>query len=73
MSLVPCKECGVLNSSEADLCLSCEFPIKGRSRTNGFRWIALLLVLILPTVFISAQFLLPCRQLQPAKPGPHQS
>ncbi|MCG9892077.1 MAG: hypothetical protein MH252_13475 [Thermosynechococcaceae cyanobacterium MS004] len=47
MSLVPCKECGVLNSSEAEICLSCEFPIKGRPKTNGFRWIALLLLVFL--------------------------
>ncbi len=47
MALVPCKECGTLNSSEAEICLSCEYPIKGRTRTNWFKWIALLLALIL--------------------------
>jgi uncharacterized paraquat-inducible protein A len=51
MSLVPCRECGVLNSSEADICLSCEFPIKGRQKTNGFRWIALLLAALLGVPF----------------------
>jgi uncharacterized paraquat-inducible protein A len=47
MALVPCKECGTLNSSEAEICLSCEYPVKGRTRTNWFKWIALLLALML--------------------------
>lgn len=47
MALVPCNECGTLNSSEAEICLSCEYPIKGRMRTNWFKWIALLLALML--------------------------
>ncbi len=38
MALVPCKECGTLNSSEAEICLSCEYPIKGRSKTNLVKW-----------------------------------
>jgi uncharacterized paraquat-inducible protein A len=47
MALVPCKECGTLNSSEAEICLSCEYPIKGRPKTNWFKWVALLLALML--------------------------
>lgn len=47
MALVPCKECGTLNSSEAEICLSCEYPVKGRPKTNWFKWLALLLALIL--------------------------
>ena len=47
MALVPCKECGTLNSSEAEICLSCEYPVKGRSKTNLVKWFALLLALML--------------------------
>ncbi len=47
MALVPCKECGTLNSSEAEICLSCEYPVKGRLKTNWVKWLALLLALIL--------------------------
>lgn len=47
MALVPCNECGTLNSSEAEICLSCEYPVKGRPRTNWFKWVALLLALML--------------------------
>ncbi len=47
MALVPCKECGTLNSSEVEICLSCEYPTKGRPKTNWFKWLALLLALIL--------------------------
>ncbi|MGB8699595.1 MAG: hypothetical protein WCD18_09285 [Thermosynechococcaceae cyanobacterium] len=47
MALVPCKECGTLNSSEAEICLSCEYPIKGRSKSHGLRWVALFLALML--------------------------
>jgi uncharacterized paraquat-inducible protein A len=70
MSLVPCRECGVLNSSEAEICLSCEFPIKGRQKTNGLRWIALLLVALLgvPFAVLSAQMILTHLQLQPERP-----
>ena len=46
MALVPCKECGTLNSSEAEICLSCEYPVKGRPKTNWVKWLALLLALI---------------------------
>lgn len=47
MALVPCKECGTLNSSEVEICLSCEYPTKGRPKTNWFKWLALLLALSL--------------------------
>jgi hypothetical protein len=47
MALVPCKECGTLNSSEAEICLSCEYPIKGRAKTNWLKWIAIILALML--------------------------
>ena len=47
MALVPCKECGTLNSSEVEICLSCEYPVKGRPKTNWLKGLALLLALIL--------------------------
>jgi hypothetical protein len=45
MSLEPCKVCGVLNSSEAEICLSCGFPTKGRKRPIIFQVAAIILVL----------------------------
>ena len=47
MALVPCKECGTLNSSEVEICLSCEYPVKGRPKTNWLKGLVLLLALIL--------------------------
>ena len=41
MALVPCKECGTLNSEHAEICLSCEFPTKGRSKKQVWQWVAL--------------------------------
>ncbi|WP_414620591.1 hypothetical protein [Calothrix sp. CCY 0018] len=45
MSLEPCKVCGVLNSSEEEICLSCGFPTKGRKRPLIFQVAAVVLVL----------------------------
>jgi hypothetical protein len=45
MALVPCNVCGTLNSDEAEICLSCEYPIKGRRRPVIFQWAALLLLI----------------------------
>jgi hypothetical protein len=69
MSLVPCRECGTLNSSKAEICLSCEYPIKGRQKTNLFRWVALLLAFCLgvPLVIWSIELLSP--KPQPEQPG----
>ncbi len=47
MALVPCKECGTLNSSEVEICLSCEYPVLGRPKTNWLKGLALILALIL--------------------------
>ncbi len=47
MALVPCKECGTLNSEHADICLSCEFPTKGRSKKALWRWVAFGLAMML--------------------------
>ncbi len=46
MSLEPCKVCGVLNSSEEEICLSCGFPTKGRKRPVIFQVAAVVLVLV---------------------------
>ncbi|BAY80876.1 hypothetical protein NIES267_03410 [Calothrix parasitica NIES-267] len=46
MSLEPCKVCGVLNSSEEEICLSCGFPTKGRKRPVVFQIAAIILVLV---------------------------
>ena len=47
MALVPCKECGTLNSEHAEICLSCEFPTKGRSKKQAWQWVALGLAILL--------------------------
>lgn len=47
MALVPCKECGTLNSEHAEICLSCEFPIKGRSKKHSWQWVALGMALLI--------------------------
>jgi uncharacterized paraquat-inducible protein A len=47
MALVPCKECGTLNSEHAEICLSCEFPIKGRSKKRLWQWVALGMALLI--------------------------
>jgi uncharacterized paraquat-inducible protein A len=46
MALVPCRECGTLNSSEAEICLSCEYPIRGRTKTNWLKWVAIMLAFL---------------------------
>ncbi|MGB3654730.1 MAG: hypothetical protein WBA41_26480 [Rivularia sp. (in: cyanobacteria)] len=46
MSLEPCKVCGVLNSSEEEICLSCGYPTKGRKRPVVFQIAAIILVLV---------------------------
>ncbi len=43
MALVPCNVCGTLNSEDAEICLSCEYPIKGRRRPAIFQWAAILI------------------------------
>jgi hypothetical protein len=47
MALVPCKECGTLNSEHAKICLSCEFPTRGRSKKQVWQWVALGLALLI--------------------------
>jgi len=47
MALEPCNVCGTLNSSEAEICLSCGYPTNGRRRSPLFQWVAIALVLML--------------------------
>jgi ribosomal protein L40E len=54
MALVPCKECGTLNSEHAEICLSCEFPTKGRSKKQVWQWIALAMALLIAPVGLYA-------------------
>jgi uncharacterized paraquat-inducible protein A len=67
MALVPCRECGTLNSDQSEICLSCEYPIKGRAKTNGFKWLAILLAAMfgLPLGMMALETL---RQREPAPP-----
>ena len=43
MALEPCNVCGTLNSDEAEICLSCGYPTKGRKRPAIFQWAAIVL------------------------------
>jgi uncharacterized paraquat-inducible protein A len=65
MALVPCKECGTLNSEHAEICLSCEFPIKGRSQKYVWRWVALGLALMFGLPFAFYAINLVKTQIQP--------
>ncbi len=56
MSLEPCKVCGVLNSSEEEICLSCGFPTKGRKRPVIFQIAAVILLLAFLIPLISTLF-----------------
>jgi uncharacterized paraquat-inducible protein A len=70
MALVPCKECGTLNSSEAEICLSCEYPVKGRPKTNWFKWLALILasMLAIPLVLYTIGTVSTQTNVQPSVP-----
>ena len=70
MALVPCKECGTLNSSEAEICLSCEYPVKGRPKTNWVKGLALLLALIfvIPLALYTIQTISTQTNVQPSSP-----
>ena len=69
MALEPCNVCGTLNSSEAEICLSCGYPTKGRKRPIIFQYtaIALVIALALPLLLSSISWIK--FQLQP-KPQP---
>jgi uncharacterized paraquat-inducible protein A len=54
MALVPCKVCGTLNSEHAEICLSCEFPTKGRSKKQVWQWFALAMALLIAPIGLYA-------------------
>ncbi|PSB01084.1 hypothetical protein [Merismopedia glauca] len=70
MALVPCKECGTLNSSDAEICLSCEYPIRGRSKTNWLKWVAIILALMLGLPVVLATIDIAKTGLQPQSSQP---
>jgi hypothetical protein len=61
MPLVRCKECRTLNSDQAEICLSCEYPIKGRTSTNWLKRLAILLAVLigLPVALAALETLRP--------------
>ncbi|MDY6897892.1 MAG: hypothetical protein SWZ49_07400 [Cyanobacteriota bacterium] len=67
MSLEPCKVCGVLNSSEEEICLSCGFPTKGRKRPVVFQIAAIVLVLtfIVPLIATLINLIKPQQETVP--------
>lgn len=68
MSLEPCKVCGVLNSSEEEICLSCGFPTKGRKRPVIFQIAAIIVLLafILPLIATLINLIKPQQKQQPS-------
>jgi uncharacterized paraquat-inducible protein A len=67
MALIPCRECGTLNSDQAEICLSCEYPIKGRNKTNFLKWIAIILAIVigLPLGLMALETLRPNQPVVP--------
>ncbi|MBE9212330.1 hypothetical protein IQ247_06345 [Plectonema cf. radiosum LEGE 06105] len=68
MSLEPCKVCGVLNSSEEEICLSCGYPTKGRKRPIIFKITAIIVVLalLLPLIITLFNLIKPQQKPQPS-------
>lgn len=73
MALVPCNVCGTLNSSEAEICLSCEYPIKGRRRPVIFQWAAFLLLIpfVMSALYLAVNLLKPQQSSPPAEETAH--
>ena len=69
MALVPCKVCGTLNSSDVDICLSCEFPITGRRRPVIFQWAGFVLAFIFSIPLLLGVINLFNQRLQPDLPS----
>ncbi|MEB3219442.1 MAG: hypothetical protein VKN72_24845 [Nostocales cyanobacterium 94392] len=68
MSLEPCKVCGVLNSSEEEICLSCGYPTKGRKRPIIFQIAAIILVsaFVIPLIITLFNLIKPQQKHQPS-------
>lgn len=69
MALEPCKVCGTLNSSEAEICLSCGYPTKGRKQPIIFQYTAIALALVFALPLLLSSFSWIKYRLQP-KPQP---
>lgn len=72
MALVPCKVCGALNSDEAEICLSCEYPTQGRKRPAIFTWAAVL-VLALFALPLLLNMMVRLQQRRDPSPEPARS
>ena len=68
MALVPCKVCGTLNSENTEICLSCEYPIKGRRRPAIFQWAAvgLFMLFTIPVINMAISAIKGDSQKQPS-------
>ena len=53
MALEPCNFCGTLNSSDAETCLSCGHPTKGRKRSAVYQWAAIVLLVSMVSLIIA--------------------
>ena len=53
MALEPCNVCGTLNSSHAEICLSCGHPTKGKKRSGLYQWVAIALLLGMMSLIIA--------------------
>ncbi|MBE9127705.1 MULTISPECIES: hypothetical protein [unclassified Coleofasciculus] len=47
MALEPCKVCGSLTSTNEEICMICGYPAQGRPKSVWFKWIALILAVII--------------------------
>ncbi len=56
MALEPCNICGSLNSSEAEICLSCGNPPNGSKRPVIFRLAAIALVIVFALPILVSSF-----------------
>lgn len=65
MALVPCKVCGALNSENAEICLSCGYPTRGKKRPALFQAAAILVVLLLALPVLLGLLL----RFQPRRPN----
>jgi RNA polymerase subunit RPABC4/transcription elongation factor Spt4 len=65
IALIHCKECGTLNSDQSEICLSCEYPVRGQEGTNWWKRLAIILAILigLPVGLIALDML---RHIQPA-------
>ena len=73
MALEPCKVCRTLNSSEAEICLSCGYPTKGRKKTTILQGIAIALAVVMALPLLISSFSWIKLQFTPKPPSPKES